>query len=72
VALELFDQAVEIYSNAMKAQNQEAAGIEANKKMKEIIAKLNSLMRSARRDEIITEVKAKNRTIMARCCGMDS
>jgi hypothetical protein len=65
-ALELLDQAKVIHAGAMASEN---LNVKVGAQMREIVAKLNLLSKSYRRDEVIGQVKSLQRDIALRMSG---
>lgn len=79
-AVDLFDQAMEVWQEAMNANDEKATavGTEANAKLKKITRKLEALRQQAeenhksttRIDEAITQVAGWNKEVVAKCLGI--
>jgi MoxR-like ATPase len=79
-ALDLYDQAMEIYQNAMTASDEKATsvGTEGNAKLKKITKKLQDLQTEAKNknkndsriSEVLTQVVDWNREVIQKCLGI--
>ena len=73
-AMELHDMATEIYENAINSDEKETAGIEANKKIKNILDQLSDLIdkhKSQKIQEIFRKVQAYQKEIIKVCLGVE-
>jgi len=73
-AVELYDTATEIYQEALNSEEKEAAGIEANKKIKNILDQLSDLTnkyKSQKIQDIFQKVQAYQKEVIKVCLGVE-
>ncbi|WP_456325929.1 AAA family ATPase [Desulfonauticus submarinus] len=73
-AVELYDMATEIYQEAINSNEKEVSGIEANKKIKNILDQLSDLTnkhKSPKIQDIFQKVQAYQKEIIKVCLGVE-